>query len=456
MACFATYKYITPTAGVLIENNECYGSVHGWALPHVYCDELEIHTFKNNVAGSSEIGFILNKNGHSQSCLGFSYARGFLNGIGHIQGPPSIESTVMSKFLMAENGRSVTLKIGASEGGHNHTARFFDSYISAIARPSCSDCYTSDTSKKQGNRCSGSHGVRLFSASANGEVMPKKSGSGFDVICKQEVFSARAYLNDVTFDGFRQDYTSNSALNGACSGNFVFRPHSGASDQTAGHYLYNCPCRDCQDNSYVKCDHPNPGGFGWFGGCGELHCTGKINYIVDDRTGEFLGSKGIVVPNSDFANNETDCTYKEAMNGSVCIPTSDQEYGVLEYENVDVDKQSRIMWPVDLKYDGSEYWTKTNGWREWEWFGREPRNKRFGRFISNVRLNQHYNMTFAAFPPRKMEVQLQTRSDHDSSSSFVVIRLHYPFPNMIELSKVTINDQNELILTLSESVQFDE
>ena len=99
------------------------------------------------------------------------------------------------------------------------------------------------------------------------------------------------------------------------------------------------------------------------------------------------------------------------MNGSVCTTTPGTvDFGTLEYQNVDDDQQSRIMWPVDLKYDGSDYWSKTNGWREWEWFGREPRNKRFGRFITNIRLNQVYNMTFAASPPGVMEVQLQSRT----------------------------------------------
>jgi hypothetical protein len=54
------------------------------------------------------------------------------------------------------------------------------------------------------------------------------------------------------------------------------------------------------------------------------------------------------------------------------------------------------MWPVTLKYQGSDYATVTNGWRDWEWLGDEPLNKRFGRFVSLVRLNQRYNMTFAA------------------------------------------------------------
>lgn len=37
VACFAMYKDVSGTT-VEISDNECYGSVHGWALPYVGCD----------------------------------------------------------------------------------------------------------------------------------------------------------------------------------------------------------------------------------------------------------------------------------------------------------------------------------------------------------------------------------------------------------------------------------
>lgn len=64
---------------------------------------------------------------------------------------------------MADNGRGVTLKFGASEGGANHTAYLYDSYISAVSRPSCTECYASGSTS-----CSGNIGIRMLTASANG------------------------------------------------------------------------------------------------------------------------------------------------------------------------------------------------------------------------------------------------------------------------------------------------
>lgn len=52
------------------------------------------------------------------------------------------------------------------------------------------------------------------------------------------------------------------------------------------------------------------------------------------------------------------------------------------------------MWPVYLKFDGGLWNSTTNGWREWEWFGSEPLNRRLGRFVSVVQLSKVYNITF--------------------------------------------------------------
>jgi NAD(P)H-nitrite reductase large subunit len=38
-------------------------------------------------------------------------------------------------------------------------------------------------------------------------------------------------------------------------------------------------------------------------------------------------------------------------------------------QSIAFDKSSRIMWPVNLTYEGSKYVTTTNGFREWNWLG---------------------------------------------------------------------------------------
>ncbi len=48
----------------------------------------------------------------------------------------------------------------------------------------------------------------------------------------------------------------------------VFRRHNIASDNTASVYLTNSPCINCDQNAWGWFEKPNPGWFGWFGGCG--------------------------------------------------------------------------------------------------------------------------------------------------------------------------------------------
>lgn len=118
------------------------------------------------------------------------------------------------------------------------------------------------------------------------------------------------------------------------------------------------------------------------------------------------------------------------MNAHICTRN---DIATLAYQSVAPDFNTRIMWPVSLKYDGGNYTTLTNAWREWDWLGKEPQNKRFGRFLSLVKLNSTYNFTFTAMPPVKMQYQIQKRKPLGISENYIVAKIHYPMPNMIQV-----------------------
>ena len=44
----------------------------------------------------------------------------------------------------------------------------------------------------------------MLAVTVNGETLPDKFGSGFDVICKQESYDAKAYLDNVIFENYNQ------------------------------------------------------------------------------------------------------------------------------------------------------------------------------------------------------------------------------------------------------------
>ena len=39
-------------------------------------------------------------------------------------------------------------------------------------------------------------------------------------------------------------------------------------------YLYQSKCTNCDVDSYLKAPSPPPDHLGWFGGCGDILCTG--------------------------------------------------------------------------------------------------------------------------------------------------------------------------------------
>ncbi len=86
---------------------------------------------------------------------------------------------ILQNFVSIDNERGATMKFGHAEGGSNHTGIFTNSYISAISRPWCNYCYGSTAIN-----CEKNIGMRMLTVTGNGETMPSKFGSGYDVICR--------------------------------------------------------------------------------------------------------------------------------------------------------------------------------------------------------------------------------------------------------------------------------
>ncbi len=128
--------------------------------------------------------------------------------------------------------------------------------------------------------------------------MPAKFGPGFDVICKQPLFDSKSFLYNVVFDSFKQNYSGYIAdsVSTHCTKNFVFRPHPIAFDTSGSVNLYNSKCTNCDSNSYLLADAPNKNFLGWFGGCGDIVCTGLLNYLISDWNGTFFGTTGTIIP----------------------------------------------------------------------------------------------------------------------------------------------------------------
>ena len=67
--------------------------------------------------------------------------------------------------------------------------------------------------------------------------------------------------------------------------------------------LFTSSCSNCQNNSYLLAQSPNPSHLGWFGGCGDILCTGFNNYLIQDHTGTFFGQKATIIANNSVIGN---------------------------------------------------------------------------------------------------------------------------------------------------------
>jgi hypothetical protein len=114
----------------------------------------------------------------------------------------------------------------------------------------------------------------------------------------------KAFLTNVKFENFRASSTEVPY----CRNMAVFKRHPSAADATGSHHLYNTHCVNCDEDSLAYFDEPNKGWRGWFGGCGELDCTGPNNYLIHDHDGSFLGEPGILLANNSMiGDNEPSC-----------------------------------------------------------------------------------------------------------------------------------------------------
>jgi hypothetical protein len=162
-----------------------------------------------------------------------------------------------------------------------------------------------------------------------------------------------------------------------------------------------------------------------------MQCTGRSNYLIQDWNGTFLSFKGTILPdNRVMGDNEENCTWNESMNAHVCKRT---DFVVLEYESKASDYNSRVVWPVTLTPNNSNYTTVINAWKEWDYANGQPLGHRLARFVSVVKLNTEYNMSFASMPPLDMNLQLQRRTPQGNNSNWMILKLYYPLPNSIRV-----------------------
>lgn len=215
-----------------------------------------------------------------------------------------------------------------------------------------------------------------------------KAAKDHDSISSPHAFDAKAFISNTMFENFVRSDT----ILPYCANMFVFRRNAAAYDATASHYLRNTTCIGCSNSLVLFEDASNS----WVG-CGNISCSGPSSYLIHDQDSSFFGFNAqILANNSVIGSNEAGCTFNSIYNGYYC---DGGLFGVLEFESVATDFNSRVTWPAYLSYQDGTWNSTINAWREWQWNGTTPLNKRMNRFWSLVKLQKNYTLAYSANPP---------------------------------------------------------
>ena len=194
------------TDNVVVENNYCQGSdLTGFEFPHTPCDQLSptaaTSKFTDNVAGSTQIGFILSGD---MDCAGGEKLKVYGSNIGIIANPKA-KSFTWSNLMILDTGKGLGLRFGGYDQNVN-SLTWKNSFISAVSRPTCTICYGDNATP-----CKNMRAVRLFTASEDTRTLPGTFGGSIQSITKAELFDSQAWIRDVTFDNFKTAYTGDLA-----------------------------------------------------------------------------------------------------------------------------------------------------------------------------------------------------------------------------------------------------
>lgn len=416
IACYVQFKPVNFGSDVnVVENNLCQGSKgQGFVLPYTDCDYTDNQTrFYPNAAGTTDVGFLLV--GATGPCVHIKGLQAYSSEIGVIA-RPTTSLLRYSELMLADNGRGISLRNGYTILD-NSTVIVNNTWISAVTRPTCDYCYGPTATL-----CNSTEALRLLVTTVPAtsiQSYPTNYGKNYDSV-RQAGFDSKAFLINVIFENYRQAYTSQAS----CSNNVVFKPNPGAIELTGSHYLNKSICNNC-DTISVGDFTPTPSI------CGNMSCTGFSNYLIQDVSGGFLGFNGTILPNNSWiGDGEVNCTAYPTIDAHICNRT---DIAVLQYESIAKDFNSRVVWPVEIYYDGGNWTSVTNAYSSWE--QTELKTKRLARFISLVMLNKTYNVTFAAQPPSDMRFQLQQKTvEATQTPDWVAVYIYYPVANFISVS----------------------
>lgn len=329
----------------------------------------------------------------------------------------NMEGVRISRMILAENDVGSNIWMGRE--ADDIVLKFTDILFLAVARANCLYCYTSASS------CSDKKAIYLPIVQIAGKDIPidKNYPEGILSQCTDSSMDSKLILTNVQFTNYKLDYQSDANENfRLCKNNIVFQQPS-IPDQASRVFLHNTKAKNSASLAYFGFEEPPQNFLGWRGGCGDFNCSGNKNWILTDTDGSLFGKISQAIPQNPGIAHPA-CTDNQQWNGRLCPGLY---FGMIEFQNDGPDQRLRIIAPVNIT---TQYMKNTlNQWREWQWLGPEPKDKRLSRFNGITERNKSMEMEFEVVVPEELKIKLENYGEF----WWTVVTIRYERPNVIEV-----------------------
>lgn len=385
-------------------------------------------TFYGNKAHSGVGGWITSN--IAGDCMEMDGFTAYMNSETAVIGSMDTKKMTLKNLRLAENFNGY----GGNMGGEADTGNIVTVQDSIIvgktAHSLCNpkECFTPQCGNRRGVLL-GTYQQESKQWSINGKLkLPVYN------VSKEEVFHAEFYYNNIVFANFNSTDVCKANVTAVAVNELV--PDYSPLAVFSGAKLINVA-----NDSIFYMPEPDPE-WGNIIFCGEFPCTGLKNAIVRDVDGGLVGSPygGYLLPNNPGITQQDACQFVNKSNGYLCrkSPIYDFDYGLLVFENMDIDARNVTVSPIyitsedtTLTVQSSHFYNKLNSFMSMIWDGFYLGMNRLGRFPTAIGLNRKFNMTFTGTPPDKIRFQLQGAL---RATDGVLLTVNYQLPYTVTLS----------------------
>jgi len=323
----------------------------------------------------------------------------------------------LQRMILAEN--TYNSKVWTANDADDISLSFTNIIFMAMARPMCSSCYSNPTT------CQNMRALIIPIVQIHGKSIPIDKTIPEDILsqCIDSAFDSKLIMTNVQFHNYKIDYTQDAnQYYRNCSNNYVFQQPA-VPDQSSRVYLKNTTAKNSNRNSFFQLQEPPQQFLFWRGGCGDFNCSGNKNWILTDQDGSLFGSISQVIPRNDSLPFSF-CQNNVNWNARWC---SGINFGMLEFQNDGPDQRLRLVAPVNISNPNMLF--VLNEWREWQWLGPDPMDKRLARFNGIIMTNTTLELQFETVVPEELKMKLENYGVF----WWTVVQIRYERPNVIEV-----------------------